>query len=110
MEIIGSRCLVLVLAILTVLMTKTVDAQDSPAEKRPPHIGPKGCPLVPAPPPPPQSPQLSKLVPTEFPRVCELDQDCPGRQICCPTGACCGTYCYDPFPFHTNKPIYFPER
>ncbi|XP_064085976.1 waprin-Phi3-like isoform X2 [Macrobrachium nipponense] len=84
---IRNHCLMGLLAIFLVLGTITEHIEASPSPKRPP-TAPNGCPLLPAPPPGGSD--------TGIPRTCETDKDCRGHLICCPTGACCGTYCYDP--------------
>ncbi|XP_068250529.1 nigwaprin-a-like [Palaemon carinicauda] len=100
---IGNHGFLCLLALLLLLGTMTEYAKASPGKWRPPYIGDNGCPLLPA--PPPQG--GFDLDPTQGTRVCEQDRDCRGRQICCPTGACCGTYCYD--PPRGYRPIDFPS-
>ncbi|XP_064079523.1 uromodulin-like 1 [Macrobrachium nipponense] len=88
-----------VFAVLLVLgtMTENIEASPSPGTIPTDH---KGCPLLPAP-----HPSQGTDDPT---RVCETDKDCGGRRICCPTGACCGTYCYDPHPVTSKRPRVSP--
>ncbi|XP_063612157.1 uncharacterized protein LOC134785692 [Penaeus indicus] len=86
-------CVVCVAVMLT--LTSTVQAGSSYREK------PGSCPLFPAPPPPQDGPLSlggrADFVPDRNYVTCRSDFDCIGRKKCCPTGACCGTVCTEPW-------------
>ncbi|XP_064079487.1 omwaprin-c-like [Macrobrachium nipponense] len=99
---IRNHCFLGLLAILLVLGTMTEITEASPSPETIP-TDPNGCPLLPAPPSP-----LDPEDPSGGTKECETDKDCGGRRLCCPTGACCGTFCFDPRPVTTKRPRVSP--